>query len=129
MAAPPALKTLVKTDLGNTRRQEQSAKPMKRTQRYGNGWKRTLVILMLIHWECTQQGRDVFCKDPFSWDSLGRRSGFLAIHHMWEIPSEYNRALLVFCVSTPAVFNECLIGKPYIYNSCVEFYRILQKFS
>lgn len=65
---------------------------------------------MLIHWECTQQGRDVFCKDPFSWDSLGRRSGFLAIHHLWEIPAECNRALLVFYVSTLTVFNKCLSG-------------------
>lgn len=94
----PCLENPVKTDLGNTRRQERSARSMKQTQRYGEGWKRALVILMLIQWEWTQQGRDVFCKDPFSWDSLGRKSGFLAVHHMWEIPAEYNRALLVFCV-------------------------------
>ena len=83
MTAPPTLKTLVKTDHYNIKRQEQGAIFMKRTQRYGEGQKRALVTLMLIHWERMQEGRDVSCLDPFSWDSLGKRSpGFLAVHHM-----------------------------------------------
>lgn len=63
-------------------------------------------------------GNDVSCIAPFSWESLRKKSGFLAVYHMWEISSEYNRALLVFCVSAFVVFNKCLSGIYKSHNSC-----------
>lgn len=74
MTAPPALKTLVKTDHYHVRRQEQGAISMKQTRRYKEGQKRALVTLMLIQWEQRQQRREVSSLDPFSWKRLGKRS-------------------------------------------------------